>query len=224
MDKTLNILSLDLDWFNGVHYYKLRRAIRDFFECLNNRCTLPDDITLITDHHYLYPWCLSLLQSRNKSKVDVINIDDHHDFYYLQGVDFSSKAAKIDCGNFFAFMAHENILRNYTWVTGGDVRVVRADRLTLMKSVSQARSKGVLSLADRINVHCSGSMSKVITGQHFDAFTIVKSPGYTTRQKTVYKTVEDIVGKRFPKSVRRNKCRADYRYSQRHEKRKLFKV
>jgi len=96
--KPLNILSLDLDWFNSVRHYKLCHTIRNFFQCLNNKCTLPDDVILMTDHHYLYPWCLNLLQSHNKSKVDVVNIDQHHDFYGLEEIDFSSNTASIDCG------------------------------------------------------------------------------------------------------------------------------
>jgi len=121
-------------------------------------------------------------------------------------------------------MAHENILRNYTWITSQGFRFARVDKLDLIDEVLQAESPNVLSMVDRISVYCSESALGIIEGQHFDAFAIIKSPDYTNRQKIVYKTVESIIGKRFPKSlVRRNKCRADYRYSQRYLlKKKLF--
>ena len=59
---TIEILSLDLDWFNAVEKEDLKFEIRHFFATLERECKLPRHIEFVPEHQYLYLslihiWC-----------------------------------------------------------------------------------------------------------------------------------------------------------------------
>jgi len=73
---SLNILSLDLDWFNAIETSELPSYLRYFFESLRARCMLPKSVAIMTEHQYLYPWCLRLRRLKHAKMVNVVNMEE----------------------------------------------------------------------------------------------------------------------------------------------------
>ena len=202
------ILSLDLDWFN-LYKDDLKFEIRHFFANLKRECKLPRAVDFVPEHHYLYPWSIKLLDGLSYRKANIVNIDEHHDFYNLGGIDFEDGSSEIGCWNFFAFMAHKKMIGSYTWVTNGGVTYTRPE---LMASIRDANSLVVRMFRRSIKVVNSSKVFEVLSGRKFEGFMIVRSPEYTHSYRSVYHAVEESLAKELPRiCVRRYKCRMKFK-------------
>lgn len=216
------ILSLDLDWFNSVERGDLKFEIRHFFAALKSECKLPRCIDYVQEHHYLYPWSVKLLDRLSFRKMNVVNIDEHHDFYCLDGLNFEDSDT-VGCWNFFAFMAHKKLMGNYTWVTS-DKTERRCCRTQLTNELKRSQSLIVQNFREKIEVVNSPKVFDAISGRRFDGFMIIRSPQYTDTYRRVYHAVEESLAKELPHiRVRRYKCRANFQNGRvRHRANSLF--
>jgi len=214
------ILSLDLDWFNGVKPEDLKFEIRHFFANLKHRCKLPQCVDFVPEHQYLYPWGMKILDRLPYRKMNIVNIDEHHDFYDLQKVDFENDEEKVWCGNFFAFMAHKKMMGKYTWVTNHKmVKGASMSRQEVMFDIKKARSSVVRKFRKNIKVVNSTKVFDVLHRRKFDGFMIIRSPKYTIMRRTVYHAVEEALAKELPRiQVRRYKCREDFKNGRVHHR------
>lgn len=211
----LNLLSLDLDWFNGIDTPCIPSYIAYFFRRLRSVCVLPKDITVMTGHHYLLPWCVHLRQLHRARTVHVSNLDAHHDFYRLDTIkDFGR--GKVTEGNFFAFMAHYGLLHRYTWVTNRTgLAVSFMQRPELLEALRVCTSRRVRRLRHTATVRRMLDVWDVVEGATFHGFAVVRSPDYT-RTELVTACVRrvlrrDFVGRGF--FVRHIAHRAEFAYS-----------
>lgn len=213
----LNVLSLDLDWFNRYEY-ATASSIDSFFARLSGY-SIPRTIGYFTDHHYMYPWCLELLKQSGYKRVNVVNIDEHHDFYYLDELKFSTPCRDdqtITCGNFFAFMAHESVLWNYDWVSPSRRNTVHMDECDLFEDLAKAQCPKVRRQANRCKVWSASEVWMALEDKYFDGFAIIRSPDYTCRYKRVCRATENALANWFPQAkVKRNSCRSDFQYHHR---------
>lgn len=219
------ILSLDLDWFNIIERDDLKFKIRYFFAMLKRECKLPSCIDLVPEHQYFYPWGVKLLDRLSYRKMNVVNIDEHHDFYCLDGINFESELAEVGCWNFFAFMAHKRLIGKYTWVTNDiSAGAATSSRMTLLKDLKEAKSLTVRKFRRGIKVVNSTKVFDVIHRRCFDGFMIIRSPEYTDTYRAVYHAVEEALAKELPGiRIRRYKCRMKFRNGQvRHRANDLF--
>lgn len=207
------ILSLDLDWFNSVEREDLKFEVRHFFATLKRVCKLPKSIDFVPEHQYLYPWSVKLLDRTRCRKANIINIDEHHDFYSLEDVDFEDEATEVGCWNFFAFMAHKKLLGKYTWVTNDHTAGAAVhSRSNLLSDIRGANSLTVRKFKRDITVVNSSRVFEIITGRRFDGFMIIRSPEYTETYRAVYHAVEKSLAKELPRTrVRRYKCRVNFK-------------
>lgn len=207
------ILSLDLDWFNSIERDDLKFQIRYFFARLRDECKLPRSIDFVTEHQYLYPWGVKILDRLSCRKMNVVNIDEHHDFYCLDRVNFEDEAAEVGCWNFFAFMAHKKMIRKYTWVTNDrTVYAATNSRSGLLSDIRDAKSLNVRRFKKDITVVNSSKVFDILQGRRFDGFMIIRSPGYTRSYRSVYCAVEEALTKELPCiCVRRYKCRLNFK-------------
>ena len=210
----LRILSLDLDWFNFSELGDIAADIDIFFYRLKKTCKLPRVIHFAKEHQYLYPWTNTLSKGITHNRVSVVNIDQHHDFYCLNSVeDFDDLYEYIGCGNFFAFIAHKGILKQYTWVCQSvGVSTCRDDLRHEIQGGSSSirrfgRSGGV-SVVGRTDVF------KTLRNRKFDGFIIVRSPEYTTYASTVYRAVNNALKDHF-KGYKISQCkrRRDFQHN-----------
>lgn len=219
----LNILSIDLDWFNIYHDWNdLRHGIQSFFRKLSSSTQLVSStIAIVTEHHYLYPWCLHLLDKHQDTQVSIVNVDEHHDFYNLRKFRWSSGRFKkpVDCGNFFAFMAYDRILSRYDWVVSNDSIAALQDAGEFRKSVGASDCADIRSLLDNSTVWESKDiMTPIREYQLFHGLLISKSPRYTRNYKLTLKTTLTSLEKYFPNhSIRFHKCRKDFQYGHRRK-------
>lgn len=221
--KTLNILSLDLDWFNHLDVDELgpvgkKQGVLDFFAHLRLRCRLPENVAMMTEHHYLYPWCAELLKAKNASKVSVYNVDEHHDFYYMADIDdFSTDM--VSCANFFAFMAHHNMIHQYHWITTDQTNAdIAWHRKELKDELKDCYSRNVRALLKRHTANRCSAVWRILDRKRFDGFAIVKSLDYTEDQDIIFSTVDSILKRYFAYHgcrVGRNACRSNYRPKER---------
>ena len=221
-----NILSLDLDWFNWIdindHGSRTRgkevkkQMIMDFFAHLHLRCTLPPTVAFMTEHHYFYPWCAELMRSLKAKRVNVYNVDEHHDFYYIREID-DFKTHLISCANFFAFMAHRGMINSYHWVLG-DERLSFHTK-ALKRELRETYSRSVRDLGQRCQVSSVKQVWEVLDRKKFDGVAIVKSLDYTADQDVVFPTVNTVMRRYFTPihgvKVGRSLCRADYKPKER---------
>ena len=186
------VLSLDLDWFNPIQTDELPAYLRYFFEKLPAVCTLPKEIAVLIEHHYLYPWCARLVRLRESPQVHLVNIDAHHDFYDSSEIkDFATH--KVNAANFLAFMAHDGMLHHYTWVTNRSrLAATLTKRPDLQDALTACASARVRTLRGRVKVRRMLDVWDVLGGQTFDAFAIVTSPRYT-RTELIQKRVNDML-------------------------------
>lgn len=217
------ILSLDLDWFNFVARSELKSEVKNFFVRLKKVCKLPRKIEYVPEHQYLYPWSVSLLQKLSKQQVSVVNIDEHHDFYCLDKVNFDAEREEVGCWNFFGFMAHREMMSDYTWVTNS------ADRISeykdeLIDDMRDSDSSSVHEFVRKVKVVRQQNVFKVCSGNKFDGFMIVRSPFYTENYRAVYHAVDEALASELPKArVRRHKCRSNFgEHRVRHRAKSLF--
>lgn len=190
--QTIRVLSLDLDWFNFVPRQEKEHFIRNFFLQLKTLCVLPKNIYLMKEHHYLYPWCCKLLKHNKAKQVEIINIDEHHDFYFAEDIkDFSF--SQVDCANFFCFMAHEFLLSKYTWICGCDNKQVLGQRSRMISELNRAKSSALRNFQFRVKVRCRDKAMEVLKNKKIDAFAIIKSLDYTHDQDLVFNCINDIL-------------------------------
>ncbi len=215
------ILSLDMDWFNL--YTSPRPKIHEFFIDLKKHCTLPSSVDIVPEHQYLYPWSVKLLGGLTYKRINIINIDEHHDFYSLRGVDFENGKEEVGCWNFFAFMVHEGLMSRYTWVSNSSKKSLSYSRRELERALD-AGSKRIKHFKHHTYVRGWEDVFKIVHGRRFDGFLIVKSPGYTERRRAVYCAVNEALKEVLPKmKVRRYQCRLTFKkYRVHHRATKLF--
>ena len=216
------ILSLDLDWFNTVKREDLKFEIRHFFATLKRECKLPRCIDYVPEHHYLYPWSVKLLDRLSYRKMNVINIDEHHDFYCLDKVNLTGSKEDVACWNFFAFMAHKKLMGNYTWVTNSHLAIRR--KTELLNELKRSDSSTVRKFKKNIKVVDTAKVFDTLSGRRFDGFMIIRSPQYTDTYRRVYSAVEESLEKELPSiRVRRYKCRVNFKSGRvRHQANNLF--
>ncbi len=206
---SLNVLSLDLDWFNIFADDLLTSSIKTVFDTIFNECQMPDQVFILEEHHYMYP----LLERISSGSHTITNIDLHHDFYFMREIRNFQKT-EVTCGNFFAFMVHQGLLREYQWVTGYfDHRKRSLGYGALRRELASSKSKAVRLFRDKVFVHSPEEISSVLRGKRFDTFVVIRSPDYTTRSDTVSKCVNYILSKKFHgdvNAIRRNKCKAKF--------------
>jgi len=214
------ILSLDMDWFNYLGDEDLKDGIRDFFATLKTKCVLPPSIDLVPEHQYLYPWSVKILDQLSYRKMNVVNVDEHHDFYCLGEVDFNDQDETVGCWNFFAFMAHQGLLSKYSWVTNATSKTgALRERRGLWRDLKRARSLSVKQYNKRIEVVHVDKLCKVVRNRKFDGFIIVRSPEYTLRRRSVYHAVDEALQTELPQcQVRRYKCRVNFKNSRVHHR------
>ncbi|MHA2279403.1 MAG: hypothetical protein ACXAC5_00730 [Promethearchaeota archaeon] len=219
------ILSLDMDWFNYIEEEcEIKGEISDFFGKLKKECVLPKAVDLISEHHYLYPWSLKLLDSLGYRKLNIVNIDEHHDFYRLHKIDFEDEQTMnktlVGNYNFFAFMVRRNLLSRYTWVACQFMKTrVNEERKDLFRGLRDANSLTVRQFRKRISVMRIQDVFDVVRGKQFDGFIIVRSPEYTLKRRAVYSAVDEALRKKLSRiSVRRYQCRAKFRSGRVHHR------
>lgn len=214
---TARILSLDLDWFNFVESLDLRKFVNNFFSQLRTSCVLPKSVLYADEHHYLYPWCKEIMEFKKSKEVEIVNIDEHHDFYFADDIiDFEQE--EINCANFFAFMANKGFIKKYTWICdAGSVGGVLRQRHNAIKCMSKSKSLGVRNLCKNFKVHSRYNAFSVLYGLSFDGFIIVKSPEYTVNSSYVYKVIGDVLrdmNRNFGTSTRRCTCVSSFMANQ----------
>lgn len=210
------ILSLDLDWFNSVVKENLKPTIRKFFATLKQECVLPKNIDFVPEHQYLYPWGIKIINRLSYQRMNIVNIDEHHDFYCLSEIeDFGSDSAEVACWNFFAFMAHKKLMNNYTWVTNNEL----SHRSELMDDIKRSPSLTVRKFRKKIKVVKASKVFDVVRGRKFDGFMIIRSPEYTTSYRSVYHAIEEALKKELPRiRVRRYQCRTNFKNGRVHHR------
>lgn len=219
------ILSLDLDWFNTLDRDELKDGIREFFATLRKTCRLPKCVDFVPEHQYLYPWSIRLLDKLSYRTVNVVNIDEHHDFYHLDLIDFAYERSEIGCWNFFAFMAHHKIMEKYTWVTN-DCLASQAvgQKSDLLGNLRTANSLTVKRFNRKIEVVNAKKVFDICRGKKFDGFMIIRSPEYTDNYRAVYNATDEALANELPKvRVRRYQCRVKFKeHRVRHRANSLF--
>jgi len=214
------ILSLDLDWFNHTDKKTLRSEIRGFFANLKKECVLPRYIDFVPEHQYLYPWSIKLIDGLSYKKMNVVNIDEHHDFYSLHRLDLDDETSTVGCWNFFAFMAHRHLMGKYTWVTNFNTKkAAKYNSVELMNGISTSKSPVLRRFGKKIKVVTSEEVFNVVRNKCFDGFMIIRSPEYTNSYRSVYHAVEEALRLELPKKrVRRYQCRANYKNGRVHHR------
>ena len=216
------ILSLDLDWFNTANHDDLKSEVRHFFSSLKRVCKLPRSLDFVPEHQYLYPWSVRLLDQTGCSKTNVVNIDEHHDFYSLDQIEFDDDYEDVGCWNFFAFMAHKKIMGHYVWVTNEDsAEGTQYKRECLIEDIQKSNSLTVKKFMPNIKVVNSRKVFDILDGRKFDGFMIIRSPVYTSNYRAVYHAVENALAKELPRThVRRYKCRENFKEGRVHHRAK----
>lgn len=198
----LDVLSLDLDWFNSVAYNERRDFIDSFFAKLSSLCVVPGLIHIFRDHNYLYPWCLSL---NSTAQFNIWNFDEHHDFYGLETIDFQNPNSRVNVGNFFAFMAHDMLINNYTWITNKDtLEGCNGLKSHLTQQLRSAKCEYVREIENRMQIHVMNDAISVLNSKTFHGFAIIRSPEYTEKAGSVSKWVRNKLQKYFPYHIVRD--------------------
>lgn len=188
-----DIINLDLDWFNSVWLGQRKDAINLFFEKLPKICVLPETIHFFRDHNYVYPWCLSM---GTGVRFNIVNIDQHHDFYTLENVDFEDDKSFVHLGNFFAFMAHDLMINNYSWVTNKDSQTGRDGmERNVICALRKAKSHDVQEVENNLKVYSAEQVWNVLRNKAFHGFAIIQSPAYTENMKSVNRWVRSAIKK-----------------------------
>ncbi len=201
----INVLSLDLDWFNyiqrsqSVPIGQFRAEIDQFFARLSKSCSLPSRLSIMKEHHYLYPWANALAIKHSAHKINIVNIDEHHDFYNLRDSAWKNGKRWVDCTNFFGFMAHDRRLGDYLWVTTETTKEASwVHGKDLMANIKQARSPMIRQFCPKRSLP-RHRFIQAVKGRKFDGFVIVRSPQYTANHRSVYHAVDLALSKWLPK-------------------------
>lgn len=195
------VLSVDLDWFNSEEeektksnsqYQQITTNVKKFFHQLQENCNLPTDVTIMEEHHFLYPWAKEFMINNNVQEIELINIDEHHDFYYADSInDFDRDL--VDCSNFFNFMVFDDMLSKYHWIcSASEDSSVLAQISDIMKHTSDSWCRRIRKFQEKISVVGRQSAIEVIKGRNIDGFVIVKSPDYTNNKEIIYSAVDKI--------------------------------
>ena len=202
--KDFCVLSLDLDWFNFLPGKS--SVIYDFFKTLSIYCSLPSTVYVLEEHHYLMPFILYCSEKfAFAPNINIINIDEHHDFYNLEFIDFSKSS--INCGNFFAFMVHHDLLQDYTWICNEKHSISSREDLT--RNISYAKDKKVKKFCDSIHIYGRDEVKSVIERKKIDQIVVVKSSRYTLYKKMNYPTTCKCLRTTFS-DLRRYKHRKEF--------------
>ena len=230
--RTLNILSVDLDYFNYRSDYgsvpDTRKEVTAFFERLVQWNHLPTKIAWMREHQYLYPWSLRLLRSRRAQKVNVVNVDEHHDFYSV-GTLKDFKRAHVSCANFFGFMVYDGILNHYEWVNNerqhsnrwGRDEVVNECEINCNPKVARWGNRS----AHLLHVWGLKRVWSALEGRVFDGVAIIESPAYTRKLGTIRNAAQKVLrAEGF--EVKTHQCKTDFHYSRRKkvDMRPIFKA
>lgn len=233
MPRTLDILSVDLDWFNHItaqHYGSadtISDKLRRFCQNLKDSCSLPTKVAWMNEHQYLYPWVLRLLKSRQAKQVNVVNIDAHHDFYHVDGIEDFRKAT-ISCADFFGFMVYDGILNHYEWINNNTVHSTRWAKDEVLDVVEANPNKQLQKWAcgkSNFKVYGPSSIWDTLRGRTFDGVAFIESHDYTEQLPLVRRIVKEALrDEGFV--VKEHKWRRDFRYSQRKkiDLRPIFRV
>lgn len=194
--RKINVLSLDLDWFNFIYdSSELENYIDLFFYKLKKECYLPNNISLITEHHYLYPWICRLLKKKNAQKVDIVNVDQHHDFYNADDIKRFSDGV-VDCGNFFLYMCYKNLLNSYIYLTNEETQSnILSQRNDAIYNLR--KFKKTSKFVTKFKAKGRKSVFEVLSKKKFDGFAIIQSLDYTHNRNIVFKKVEECINKYF---------------------------
>lgn len=180
----LNVLTLDLDWFNFAIVdgsANCRKWVGNPNDLQKTKCRvetlldkivtlkLPKNTLFIKEHHFLYPICSKIMKSRNRDSVSIVNIDEHHDFYGLDTLN-----GKVDCANFFGHMLVDNVLSEYTWIVGDNDNVFVAEN-ELHRDIRRLKDKQYHD--SNISVHSKKFLSS-LSSKKFDVFVVCHSPFY----------------------------------------------
>lgn len=185
------VLSIDLDWFNYVSNVV---RVRYFFDFLKKNTKLPSEVHVIKEHHYLLPLLCKYLENMPNKYVEVINIDEHHDFYHLDSLNFNDTV--IDCGNFFPFMVDMNMLQSYKWVGNKNTR--SECRRKIVNEFNSAKDSNLRDFFDCISVYTQNDWYAVVADMKFDLVAIVKSPSFTHNKSFIYRTTYSALENIFP--------------------------
>lgn len=185
----MKILSLDLDWFNTL----APSQIEGICVKIASSCKLPPTIDFVREHHYLYPWVLPIMQGCKSEDVEVVNIDEHHDFYCAYEIERSDR---VTCGNFFAWMLSEGILSKYSWVTN----CASTAQVKCAEEGLQAEAETVTSnlldsfsnfICNSVSTHKRSDVIELLAGQIFDGFLVCESRHYTSDLKRIREKVSN---------------------------------
>lgn len=212
--KVLEILSIDLDYFNYIQD-SVTQDVTSFFEKLIRECDLPKSVAWMAEHQYLYPWCLRLMRSRRAKSVNVINIDEHHDFYGCGGVE-NFATAVVSCADFFAFMAHDGILNKYTWVNNERVHSDKLGKQEILNEIDVSYCSSVRKMCSRISVQSRSRIWRLLRGKKFDAIALFDSRLYTRQLKQITCAATSVLH-REGIQIKRHKCRSDFKYGRRRK-------
>lgn len=230
--RNLNILSIDLDYFNYVSQYGGRQATRleveAFFERLIRLNRLPTAVAWMQEHQYLYPWVLRLLKSRRAQKVNVVNVDEHHDFYSIGEMrDF--KKSYVSCADFFGFMVFDGIMGCYEWVNNENQHSLIRGRREIVNECEVNPNLKVASWgynnARNLQVWGRKRTWSALEGRVFDGVAIIESPAYTKKLATIRRAALKVLrAKGF--DIRAHQCKTDFHYSRRRKvnMRPIFKA
>ncbi len=212
----INVLSIDLDWFNYVLDWKVKhKEIVKFFSNLFQRCSMPSSVAWMHEHQYLYPWVLQMLKNSRESQVNIVNIDEHHDFYGARWIKNFNKST-ISCADFFAFMAHEGILWEYEWITNNMTHNALWGHNEVIDEVENCRSTQVQSMASnrRIQTWPREKVWSILDGRKFDAVALFDSPEYTSHLKTISRAAMKVFTEKGIE-VRKHTCKKNFSYRRR---------
>lgn len=172
MQRNLRVLSFDLDFLNSCPD-KTGFVLR-----LTRRLQLPRTVFWMREHHYLYPLVVRLLHARRAATVDVVNLDEHHDFYDAASIT-NYDCGWVGCGNFFPFMVHDGVLREYTWVHNARKALNRLKRSDLLAETTGHPWDADADVLRRAVVMPAASMWSRAWAAPFDVFAVCESPGWT---------------------------------------------
>lgn len=207
----LKVLNVDLDWFNCISSaFDLRKTVKDFFFDLANYCKLPSQVVCFKEHHFVYPWCKGLVKAQGMKYVDVVNIDQHHDFYDACYLQFEQQEL-VTCGNFFAFMLYDGLLRYYDWVTAVERTI--SEELNLESCCLDDGGYWVMykNFIENTRIWSVNEVFDAVDGMKFDAVAIIESRDYTTRLATVRSAALSAL-KKLDIEVRHHSCITNFRY------------
>lgn len=212
-----NVLSVDLDWFNAIDQWSdKQKAINDFFENLASICLLPNTIFYLKEHHYLYPLSLLIMQKYGFESLNIINFDEHHDFYPMSDIQWDSE--EVNCGNFFGFMAFDGLINEYIWMTNSYGNQYMSDVENFKQCLCSKANSDVHKFSCNTRAIDRLSCLPAIAGKSFDIFVVVQSPSYVHEHSRVNKHMNALMQNFCSNNgcvLKRNKCQSRFGHQMR---------